>query len=152
QGIIMDVRDNGGGSLKTVVDIAGLFIEQGPIVQIKSAGRKKEVLYDRDRKVQWDGPLVVMVNSFSASASEILAAAMQDYNRGVVVGSKQTYGKGTVQNLIDLNQFVRSSDMGDFGSAENNHPKVLPHYRRFYPVGRSSQRHRNARPLCLREN
>jgi carboxyl-terminal processing protease len=123
QGIIMDVRDNGGGSLKTVVDIAGLFIEQGPIVQIKSAGRKKEVLYDRDRKVQWDGPLVVMVNSFSASASEILAAAMQDYNRGVVVGSKQTYGKGTVQNLIDLNQFVRSSDMGDLGALKTTTQK-----------------------------
>lgn len=123
QGIIMDVRDNGGGSLKTVVDIAGLFIEQGPIVQIKSAGRKKEVLYDRDRKIQWDGPLVVMVNSFSASASEILAAAIQDYNRGVVVGSKQTYGKGTVQNLIDLNQFVRSSDMGDLGALKTTTQK-----------------------------
>ncbi len=123
QGIIMDVRDNGGGSLKTVVDIAGLFIEQGPIVQIKSAGRKKEVLYDRDRKIQWDGPLVVMVNSFSASASEILAAAIQDYNRGVIVGSKQTYGKGTVQNLIDLNQFVRSSDMGDLGALKTTTQK-----------------------------
>src|SRR5690606_31641104 len=81
QGIMMDVRDNGGGSLKTAVDIAGLFIEEGPIVQIKSAGRKKEVLSDRDKKVQWDGPLVVMVNNFSASASEILAAAIQDYHR-----------------------------------------------------------------------
>ncbi|HRN99848.1 MAG TPA: carboxy terminal-processing peptidase, partial [Flavobacterium sp.] len=109
--------------LKTVVDIAGLFIEQGPIVQIKSAGRKKEVLYDRDRKIQWDGPLVVMVNSFSASASEILAAAIQDYNRGVIVGSKQTYGKGTVQNLIDLNQFVRSSDMGDLGALKTTTQK-----------------------------
>src|SRR5690606_13379133 len=83
QGIIMDVSDNGGGSLKTVVDIAGLFIEDGPIVQVKSAGKRKEVLYDRDKKIHWDGPLVVMVNSFSASASEILAAAIQDYQRGV---------------------------------------------------------------------
>lgn len=123
QGIIMDVRDNGGGSLKTVVDIAGLFIEQGPIVQIKSAGRKKEVLYDRDRKIQWDGPLVVMVNSFSASASEILAAAIQDYNRGIIIGSKQTYGKGTVQNVIDLNQFVRSNDMGDLGALKTTTQK-----------------------------
>ncbi|MBF7092275.1 carboxy terminal-processing peptidase [Flavobacterium sp. ALJ2] len=115
-GIILDVRDDGGGSLSTVVDIAGLFIEQGPIVQIKSAGRKKEVLYDRDKKIEWDGPLVIMVNGFSASASEILAAAIQDYKRGVIIGSKQTYGKGTVQNVIDLNQFVRSSDLGDFGA------------------------------------
>ncbi len=123
KGIVMDVRDNGGGSLKTAVDIAGLFIEEGPIVQIKSAGRKKEVLFDRDRKVQWDGPLVVMVNSFSASASEILAAAIQDYHRGVVVGSKQTYGKGTVQNVIDLNQFIRNSEFGDLGALKTTTQK-----------------------------
>jgi carboxyl-terminal processing protease len=124
QGIVMDVRDNGGGSLKTVVDIAGLFIDQGPIVQIKSAAGRKEVLYDKDPKVQWDGPLVIMTNEFSASASEILAAAMQDYKRAVIVGSKQTYGKGTVQNVIDLNQFVRGSTYGDLG-ALNNNSKIL---------------------------
>lgn len=123
RGIVMDVRDNGGGSLKTVVDIAGLFIEQGPIVQVKSSGRRKEVLYDTDSRVQWEGPLVVMVNSFSASASEILAAAIQDYRRGVVIGSKQTYGKGTVQNLIDLNQFVRNSDLGDMGALKTTTQK-----------------------------
>jgi len=123
QGIIMDVRDNGGGSLKTAVDIAGLFIEEGPIVQIKSAGKRKEVLYDKDKRIQWDGPLVVMVNSFSASASEILAAAIQDYHRGIIIGSKQTYGKGTVQNVIDLNQFVRNSDMGDLGALKTTTQK-----------------------------
>ncbi len=122
-GIVFDVRDDGGGSLSTVVDIAGLFIEQGPIVQVKSAGRQKEVLYDRDRKIAWDGPLVVMVNSFSASASEILAAAIQDYKRGIVIGSKQTYGKGTVQNVIDLNQFVRSSNKGDLGALKTTTQK-----------------------------
>lgn len=123
QGIVMDVRDNGGGSLKTVVDIAGLFIEQGPIVQIKSAAGKKEVLYDRDSKVQWDGPLVVMINEFSASASEILAAAIQDYKRGVIIGSKQSYGKGTVQNVIDLNQFVRGGTYGDLGALKTTTQK-----------------------------
>ena len=123
QGIIVDVRDNGGGSLKTVVDIAGLFIEEGPIVQIKSAGKRKEVLYDKDKRIQWDGPLVVMVNSFSASASEILAAAIQDYHRGIIIGSKQTYGKGTVQNVIDLNQFVRNNDMGDLGALKTTTQK-----------------------------
>jgi carboxyl-terminal processing protease len=123
QGIVMDVRDNGGGSLKTVVDIAGLFIDQGPIVQIKSAAGKKEVLYDRDAKVQWDGPLVVMINEFSASASEILAAAIQDYKRGVIIGSKQSYGKGTVQNVIDLNQFVRGSTYGDLGALKTTTQK-----------------------------
>ena len=116
KGIVFDVRDNGGGSLKTVVDIGGLFIDQGPIVQVKSASGSIEVLYDRDAKIQWDGPLVIMTNSFSASASEILAAAMQDYKRAVVIGSKQTYGKGTVQNVIDLNQFVRGSSYGDLGA------------------------------------
>ncbi len=122
-GIVLDVRDDGGGSLSTVVDIAGLFIEQGPIVQIKSAGRKKEVLYDRDKKIEWDGPLVIMVNSFSASASEILAAAIQDYKRGIIIGSKQTYGKGTVQNVIDLNSFVRSSSSGDLGALKTTTQK-----------------------------
>lgn len=122
-GIVLDVRDDGGGSLSTVVDIAGLFIEQGPIVQIKSSGRKKEVLYDKDPKIEWDKPLVIVVNSFSASASEILAAAIQDYKRGIIIGSKQTYGKGTVQNVIDLNQFVRSSTVGDLGALKTTTQK-----------------------------
>jgi carboxyl-terminal processing protease len=116
KGIIMDVRDNGGGSLKTVVDIAGLFIGQGPVVQVKSAAGRKEILYDKDPQIQWDGPLVIMQNSFSASASEILAAAMQDYKRAIVIGSNHSYGKGTVQNVIDFNQFVRGSNVGDLGS------------------------------------
>jgi len=122
-GIVLDVRDDGGGSLKTVVDIAGLFIDQGPIVQIKSAAGKKEVLFDKDKKVQWDGPLVIMINNFSASASEILAAAIQDYKRGVIIGSKQSYGKGTVQNVIDLNQFVRNSNVGDLGALKTTTQK-----------------------------
>ncbi|AOW08379.1 carboxy terminal-processing peptidase [Flavobacterium gilvum] len=123
KGIALDVRDDGGGSLSTVVDIAGLFIEQGPIVQIKSAGRKKEILYDTDKKIEWDGPLVIMVNEFSASASEILAAAIQDYKRGIIIGSKQTYGKGTVQNVIDLNQFVRNNSAGDLGALKTTTQK-----------------------------
>ena len=123
EGIIMDVRNNGGGSLKTVVDITGLFIEQGPVVQVKSTGRNKEVLFDKDTSIQWDGPLVVLVNQFSASASEILAAAIQDYNRGIVIGSKQTYGKGTVQNVIDLNRFVRGSTLGDLGALKTTTQK-----------------------------
>jgi carboxyl-terminal processing protease len=114
-GIVLDVRDDGGGSLSTVVNIAGLFITEGPIVQIKSAS-KKEILYDTDKKIEWDGPLVIMVNEFSASASEILAAAIQDYKRGIIVGSKQTYGKGTVQRVIDLNQYVSNNSFGDFGA------------------------------------
>ncbi|MDO4728776.1 MAG: carboxy terminal-processing peptidase [Bacteroidota bacterium] len=122
KGIIIDLRNNGGGSLKTAVDISGLFIEKGPIVQVKNppsrGGRAYadvDVHADTDSKIQWDGPLVVMVNSFSASASEIFAAAMQDYNRGIVIGSQQTYGKGTVQNFALLNNFIRNSD-DDYGA------------------------------------
>lgn len=117
EGLVLDLRNNGGGSLKTVVDMAGLFIKEGPIVQVKSTGKKKEVLSDKDKRIQWEGPLVILVNELSASASEILAAAMQDYKRAIVLGSKQTYGKGTVQNIINLNQFLRgSNEFGDVGA------------------------------------
>lgn len=122
-GIVMDVRDNGGGSLKTVVDIAGLFIKEGPIVQVKTTGKNKEVLSDKDSKIQWDGPLVVMINNFSASASEILAAAIQDYKRGIIIGSKQSYGKGTVQNVYGLNDFIRNSSVGDLGALKTTTQK-----------------------------
>ena len=115
-GLILDLRNNGGGSLKTVVDIVGFFIEKGPVVQVKSIGGRKEVLRDNDPSILWDGPLVVLVNEFSASASEILAAALQDYNRAVILGSKQTYGKGTVQNIVDLNNVISGNTYGDLGS------------------------------------
>ncbi|WP_029037787.1 carboxy terminal-processing peptidase [Salinimicrobium xinjiangense] len=115
-GLVLDLRNNGGGSLKTVVDIAGLFIKEGPIVQVKSKLEGQEVLKDNDPSILWDGPLVILVNELSASASEILAAAMQDYKRAVIIGSKQTYGKGTVQNVLDLNRWVRNSDLGDLGA------------------------------------
>ena len=116
QGIIIDLRNNGGGSLQTVVDMAGYFIENGPIVQVKSTGGKKQILFDTDNQIEWNGALVLIVNEFSASASEILAAAFQDYRRGIVLGSKQTYGKGTVQNMIDLNKIISGNTYGDLGA------------------------------------
>lgn len=114
KGLIVDLRDNGGGSLKTAIEIGGLFIEKGPIVQVKYRDEDPLVKNDTDAKVQWNGPLVVMVNEFSASASEIFAAAMQDYKRGVIIGGKQTYGKGTVQNVLPINRFYEKypSDLG----------------------------------------
>lgn len=115
-GIIMDLRNNGGGSLSTVVDMVGLFVKEGPVVQVKSSRGKQQVLDDKGTPIVWDGPLVVLVNNFSASASEIFAAAIQDYNRGVVMGSKHTYGKGTVQNLIDLNELLKKTPYGDLGA------------------------------------
>ena len=115
-GVILDLRNNGGGSLYDVVQMAGLFIEEGPIVQVKDRDGKPSILRDKDKSVLYDGPLAVMVNEFSASASEIFAAAIQDYNRGVIIGSTSTYGKGTVQRNIGLDpsaNFLNSnSDLG----------------------------------------
>ena len=115
-GLIIDLRNNGGGSLKTVVDMVGYFIDKGPVVQVKSIGGRKEVLEDTDPSVIWDEPVIILVNEFSASASEILAAALQDYNRAIVMGSRQTYGKGTVQNVIDLNRIIAVNQYGDLGA------------------------------------
>ncbi|MBC7425937.1 MAG: carboxy terminal-processing peptidase [Bacteroidia bacterium] len=102
-GIILDLRNNGGGSLGDVVTMSGLFIEQGPIVQVKSRNKTPDILNDEDPSVQYDGPLTIMVDGYSASASEILAAALQDYHRAAIIGTG-TYGKGTVQRFIDLDQ------------------------------------------------
>lgn len=116
EGIVLDLRNNGGGSLQTVIDMGGLFIKEGPIVQIKNAGEPREIRNDRDKSIVWDGPLVILVNELSASASEILAAAMQDYKRAIVIGSKQTFGKGTVQTVLDLNRMIKQNSEGDMGA------------------------------------
>ena len=105
EGLVIDLRNNGGGSLQTAIEISGLFINKGPIVQVKYRGANAEIKKDTDAKIQWDGPLVVLVNELSASASEIFAAAMQDYKRAIIIGGKQTYGKGTVQSVLDLNRY-----------------------------------------------
>lgn len=104
EGLVIDLRDNGGGSLQTAIEISGLFINKGPIVQVKYRDSEPSIKKDKDPKIQWDGPLVILVNELSASASEIFAAAMQDYKRAVIIGGKQTYGKGTVQTVYDLNR------------------------------------------------
>jgi carboxyl-terminal processing protease len=101
-GIVIDLRNNGGGSLYDVIQIAGLFIDQGPIVQVRDPKGQPQVMRDKDAGVLYDGPLAVMVNELSASASEIFAAAIQDYHRGLIIGSSSTYGKGTVQRSISL--------------------------------------------------
>jgi len=102
-GIIVDLRDNGGGSLQEANFLTGLFINRGPTVQIRTKSNRVDLLYDRDARTTYDGPLAVLVNRLSASASEIFAGAIQDYQRGLVIGS-QTFGKGTVQSLIPLNR------------------------------------------------
>ena len=117
-GIIFDLRGNGGGSLADAVKMSGLFIEAGPIVQVKSKDAAPKVLSDRDAAVQYDGKMVILVDHFSASASEILAAAMQDYERAVVIGSSSSFGKGTVQQFLELDRFVGpdAAALGPLGS------------------------------------
>lgn len=112
-GLVIDLRNNGGGSLKTAIEISGLFINEGPVVQIKYRGENPIIKNDTDKKIQWDGAIVVLVNEFSASASEIFAAAMQDYKRAIIIGGNQTYGKGTVQSVLPINRFTKyDKDLG----------------------------------------
>lgn len=128
QGIVIDLRDNGGGSLQEASTLTGLFIEQGPVVQIRYASDKVEKLYDSDPRIFWDGPLAVVVNRLSASASEIFAGAVQDYGRGLVIG-EDTFGKGTVQSLISL----------DHGQLKLTSAK-------FYRISGASTQHRGISP------
>ena len=113
EGVILDLRFNPGGSLSDVVDISGLFVKDGPIVQVKAREDDPYIWKDKDKDVKYEGPLVILVNHFSASASEILAAAMQDYNRAVIVGSTSTFGKGTVQRFFQLDQAFRGNNPYD---------------------------------------
>ncbi len=141
-GIVLDLRDDGGGALVDAVDIAGLFIKSGPIVQVKNSFGEKKVLSDTDEKEYYHGPLVVLVNKFSASASEIVAAALQDYRRAVIIGGKHTHGKGTVQTIIDLNDnipLLHMSKYDDLGAL-----KVM--IQKFYRVNGSSTQYKGVEP------
>lgn len=132
EGIILDLRNNGGGSLTEVGDIMGLFMNAGPYVQVKDGNGKIQTLKNKTSTPLWTGPLIIMQNELSASASEILAGAMQDYGRAVIIGSPQSFGKGTVQTFVDLNRFLNTSD--DFGSLKLTIQK-------FYRItGESTQR------------
>jgi len=132
EGIVLDLRNNGGGSLTEVGDIMGLFMNEGPYVQVKDGNGKIQTLRSKTNAPIWTGPLVIMQNELSASASEILAGAMQDYGRGVIIGSPQSFGKGTVQTFVDLNRFLNTTD--DFGSLKLTIQK-------FYRItGESTQR------------
>jgi carboxyl-terminal processing protease len=135
-GIVMDLRNNGGGSLPEAVDLTGLFIKEGPVVQVRYSGGKVEVLPDDDKEIFYNGPLVILTNRFSASASEIFAGAIQDYQRGVVVG-ESTYGKGTVQTVLDLNRFINEKEkVGEL--------KIT--FQKFYRVTGSSTQHKGVSP------
>ena len=118
EGIILDLRNNGGGSLRDVVRMSGFFFEEGPVVQVKDRFSAARVMGDTDDEVQWDGNLIVMVNQYSASASEILAAALQDYDRAIIVGSNSTFGKGSVQRFVDLDRIPGDVEMRPFGQVK----------------------------------
>lgn len=136
-GLVIDLRNNGGGSLEEAIDLTGIFIKNGPVVQVKDSRNVIKVGADEDPSIAYEGPLVVLTNRFSASASEIFAGAMQDYNRGVVVG-ESTYGKGTVQTVIDLGRFIR--DPND----EVGQLKLT--FQKFYRVTGSSTQHKGVTP------
>lgn len=135
-GVVVDLRDNGGGSLTEAITLTGLFISRGPVVQVKEATGDIEVQTDPDPSVLYDGPLAVLVNRFSASASEIFAAAIQDYKRGIIIGS-QTYGKGTVQTMVDLNTWLKESDKVG---------QVKMTIAKFYRINGSSTQHKGVTP------
>jgi carboxyl-terminal processing protease len=137
EGVVMDLRDNGGGSLTEATDLTGLFIDQGPVVQVRDAQGRISVESDGARGVAWDGPLVVLVNRSSASASEIFAAALQDYGRALIVG-ETTYGKGTVQNLVDLDN-IAQNDSPQFGQLKLT-------VAQFFRVNGGSTQHRGVEP------
>jgi carboxyl-terminal processing protease len=135
-GLVLDLRNNGGGSLTEAIDLTGLFIKDGPVVQVKNSANKVEVGLDDNPSVVYNGPLIVMTNRFSASASEIFAGAIQDYHRGVVVG-ESTYGKGTVQTVIHLNKFINDKEpVGDL--------KLT--FQKFYRVTGSSTQNKGVTP------
>jgi carboxyl-terminal processing protease len=130
-GIVIDLRGNGGGSLNDVVDMAGLFIKDGPICQVKGRDEKANILNDRDKDVLYTGPLAVMVDELSASASEIFAAAIQDYHRGIIIGSTSTYGKGTVQRSISLDP---QSENALFSKPSEGLGDIKLTFRKFYRI------------------
>jgi carboxyl-terminal processing protease len=116
EGIVLDLSRNGGGSLTEAINLTGLFIDRGPVVQVKNSDGSVQQYADEESGAVWDGPLVVMTSKFSASASEILAGAIQDYGRGIVVGDPATHGKGTVQTLMDIGQQLFRNTRANYGA------------------------------------
>lgn len=134
EGIIIDLRGNGGGSLQDVIQMVGLFIADGPVVQVQGRGAGATILRDRDKNIQYDGPLAVMVDETSASASEIFAAAIQDYKRGIIIGSTSTFGKGTVQRNIPLDPISENSLVGYNNEKNDNLGTVKLTLQKFYRI------------------
>jgi len=138
-GVVMDLRNNGGGSLAEAIDLTGLFIKEGPVVQVKNSANNVQVGLDEDKQVLYNGPLVVLTNRFSASASEIFAGAIQDYRRGLIVG-ESTFGKGTVQTVLDLKKYINDKE---------NVGELKLTFQKFYRVTGSSTQEKGVTPDIL---
>jgi len=136
-GLVVDLRGNGGGSLSEALELTGLFIKEGPIVQTKDSSGKVETNFDPDPAIIYGGPLAVLVDRNSASASEIFAGAIQDYHRGIIIG-EPTFGKGTVQNVVDLNRFIRNP--------ETNHGRLKTTVAQFFRISGGSNQHKGVIP------
>jgi len=134
---VIDLRGNGGGSLSEALELTGLFIKEGPIVQTKDSSGKVETNFDPDPAIIYGGPLAVLVDRNSASASEIFAGAIQDYRRGIIIG-EPTFGKGTVQNVVDLNRFIRNSEI--------NHGRLKTTVAQFFRISGGSNQHKGVIP------
>ena len=151
----MDLRNNGGGSLQEAIELTGLFIDQGPVVQVRDARDRVQVDSDQSAGVAWDGPFGVIINSFSASASEIFAGAIQDYGRGVILGST-SFGKGTVQNAVDMSRFISATNkllIKAAGETDPDTPNGAPEFGqinitmgKFYRITGSSTQHKGVIP------
>lgn len=142
--VIVDLRSNGGGSLVEAIDLTGLFIKSGPVVQVRDTRNNIDVGEDKNSDISWEGPLAVMIDRFSASASEIFAGAIQDYGRGVIIGT-QSYGKGTVQNAIDLDQVISNTSTKIIGK-ENTYGQINLTVAKFYRVNGSSTQNKGVTP------
>lgn len=153
--VVLDLRNNGGGSLQEAIELTGLFIEQGPVVQVRNVQNKVEVERDRSPEIKWTGPFAVIINRFSASASEIFAGAIQDYGRGIVLGST-TFGKGTVQSAVDMGRFITPTNrllLKAAGEKDDTTPSGAPEFGqinitmgKFYRITGSSTQHKGVEP------
>src|SRR5690606_19436498 len=154
--VVLDLRNNGGGSLQESIELTGLFIEIGPVVQVKDTRGQIEVHQDEDSNVAWKGPFVVIINRYSASASEIFAGAIQDYGRGIILGSS-TFGKGTVQSAVDMSRFISSVNKLKLKAAgeskDSDTPNGAPEFgqinvtiAKFYRINGSSTQHKGVDP------
>src|SRR5690606_9189617 len=149
--VLMDLRNNGGGSLQEAIELTGLFIDKGPVVQVRDTRNRVQVDSDQESGVSWDGPFGVIINRFSASASEIFAGAIQDYGRGIILGST-SYGKGTVQNAVDMSRFISATNklmIKASGEKDADTPNGAPEFGqinntmgKFYRVTGSSTQHK----------